>query len=159
MYEAVRLTGYTICLVVRMHFCVSECASKTTPPVDRTRLVMAARMIAFDFPCLVFSIRSCENAVETHMCTYASVPCGCLGSAYHLTNSHSMKLQGCVGMGVASGWPSSEFILVVVACFATLLPYDRIFLKLECRASCAHFNHPSMDLEAVHHVCTPMEGL
>ena len=49
---AVRLTGYTICLVVRMHFCGSECASKTTPPVDRTRLVMAARMIAFDFPCL-----------------------------------------------------------------------------------------------------------
>ena len=124
VYEAVRLTGYTICLVVRMHFCVSECASKTTPPVDRTRLVMAARMIAFDFPCLVFSIRSCENAVETHMCTYASVPCGCLGSAYHLTNSHSMKLQGCVGMGVASGWPSSEFILVVAACFATLLAYD-----------------------------------
>ena len=49
-----------------------------------------------------------------------------LGSAYHLTNSHSMKLLGCVGMGVVSGWPSSEFILVVVACFAALLPDDGI---------------------------------
>ena len=29
-------------------------------------------------------------------------------------------------MGVASGWPSSELMLVVVACFATLLPYDGV---------------------------------
>ena len=29
-------------------------------------------------------------------------------------------------MGVASGWPSSELMLGVVACFATLLPYDGV---------------------------------
>ena len=37
VYEAVRLAGYTLS-------CGSECASKITPQVDRTQLVMAARL-------------------------------------------------------------------------------------------------------------------
>ena len=60
VYEAVRLAGYTLS-------CGSECASKTTPPVDRTQLVMAARMIAFHFPCLVFRYGAVDAMPVSHV--------------------------------------------------------------------------------------------
>ena len=92
VYEAVRLTGYTICLVVRMHFCGSECASKTTPPVDRTRLVMAARMIAFDFPCtcLVFSSDFSNISVGKHRLRVFHVfPCSAVFVPYDFRTTGS----------------------------------------------------------------------
>ena len=42
---------------MRMRLCQTQCASKTTSPTNRNRLVMIAEVLSVDVACLVYSLR------------------------------------------------------------------------------------------------------
>ena len=69
--------------------------------------------------------------------------------------THTTWLQGCLGMGVASGWPSSELMLVVVACFATLLPYDGVGMARIVHSTQSPQCEPWSSVSRVHTCAAP----